>query len=72
MEEDVKRLEGKVALVTGASSGIGWASALALAAEGAAVAVAARRADRLEALVGEIRTLGGEAMACPADVSDAA
>lgn len=68
----MKRLEGKVALVTGASSGIGWASALALAAEGAAVAVAARRADRLEALAGEVRALGVDALACPADVSDPA
>lgn len=68
----MKRLEGKVALVTGASSGIGWASALALAAEGAAVAVAARRADRLEALVGEVRAMGVDALTCPADVSDPA
>ena len=54
----MKRLEGKVALVTGASSGIGWASALALAAEGAAVAVAARRADRLEAWWGKLGPWG--------------
>ena len=45
-----KPLNGKVALVTGASSGIGWATAVALGAAGADVAIAARRADRLEGL----------------------
>ena len=52
------RLDGTVALVTGASSGIGEATALALAAEGAAVAVAARRRDRLEALAEKIGGTG--------------
>ena len=49
-----KRLEGSVALVTGASSGIGQATARALAAEGAAVALAARRTDRIESLAREL------------------
>jgi len=62
-----KLLEDRVALVTGASSGIGEATALALAAAGARVAVAARRRDRLEALVGRIRADGGEAMVVVAD-----
>lgn len=63
------KLEGKTALVTGASSGIGEATALALAAEGASVAVAGRRADRLESLVQRITEAGGKAKAITADVS---
>jgi NADP-dependent 3-hydroxy acid dehydrogenase YdfG len=65
-------LEGKVAAVTGASSGIGAATALALARAGAAVGVGARRADRLEGLVGQIEQAGGRAVALPVDVSDEA
>ena len=53
------KLDGKVAVVTGAFSGIGEATAEALAAEEAAVAVAARREDRLTDLVGRIRGNGG-------------
>jgi NADP-dependent 3-hydroxy acid dehydrogenase YdfG len=65
-------LSGTVALVTGASSGIGEATAKRLAAEGAAVAVAARRNDRLEKLVEEIDDAGGKALAIEADVTDRA
>jgi NADP-dependent 3-hydroxy acid dehydrogenase YdfG len=63
-------LQGAVALVTGASSGIGEATAAALAEHGAAVAVVARREDRLTSLVGRIEESGGTALAIPADVSE--
>lgn len=63
-------LEGRVALVTGASAGLGQHFARTLAAHGAAVAVAARRADRLESLVEEIRAAGGRALALSMDVAD--
>ena len=53
-----KKLTGKVAFVTGASSGIGAATALALAEEGANVAVLARRSDRLEQVVKRIKDAG--------------
>ena len=66
----LRTLEGTVALVTGASSGIGEATALALAAEGARVAIAARRRDRLEALAERIRASGGDAFVLEADVTD--
>jgi NADP-dependent 3-hydroxy acid dehydrogenase YdfG len=68
------KLTGKVALVTGASSGIGEATALALAlaAEGATVALAARRLERLTRLAERIRQAGGRALPIEADVTDEA
>ena len=65
-------IRGKVALVTGASSGIGAATARKLAAEGVVVGLAARRKERLDALVTEITGGGGKAVALPADVTDPA
>jgi 3-oxoacyl-[acyl-carrier protein] reductase len=65
-------LKGKVALVTGASSGLGTQFAHALAENGAAVALVARRADRLEQLKGRIEAAGGRALAIEGDVTDRA
>jgi NADP-dependent 3-hydroxy acid dehydrogenase YdfG len=64
-------LAGTAALVTGASSGIGAATARALAAQGAAVALLARRADRLHELQADIESAGGTALPVTADVTDA-
>ncbi len=63
-------LNDTVALVTGASSGIGEATALALAAQGATVAVAARRKDRLDDLAQRITATGGTALVIEADITD--
>jgi NADP-dependent 3-hydroxy acid dehydrogenase YdfG len=63
-------LDGKVAVVTGASSGIGEATALALAREGASLLLGARREDRLRALAERIESEGGRAVARPVDLSD--
>jgi NADP-dependent 3-hydroxy acid dehydrogenase YdfG len=65
-------LDGTVALVTGASSGIGEATARALSTQGAAVALAARRADRLDQLASEINAAGGRTLVIETDVTDAA
>src|SRR4051794_25839546 len=76
MEPGGKRMDngiaGRVALVTGASAGLGQRFARVLAQEGARLALAARRAERLEALADEIRAGGGEAITLSLDVADVA
>ena len=64
-------LTGRVALVTGASSGLGARFAEVLASQGAAVVLAARRLDRLEALAAKITAAGGKALAVQMDATDA-
>lgn len=70
MRRRLESLAGRGAVVTGASSGIGAALARRLAAEGARVALVARRAEALESLAGEIRAAGGTALAVPCDVGE--
>lgn len=70
MEAITENLDGKAALVTGASSGIGASTAKALSEAGASVALAARREDELEQLADEIESDGGEALVVPTDVTD--
>lgn len=65
-------LDGAVAIVTGASTGIGNATARALAAEGMRVALAARSTAKLEALAGDVEASGGEALVVPTDVRERA
>jgi NADP-dependent 3-hydroxy acid dehydrogenase YdfG len=66
---NTQKLDGTVALVTGASSGIGEATAVALAEQGATVAIAARRKDRIDALAARITDGGGHALAIESDVT---
>lgn len=68
----MKRFDGQVVFITGASSGIGAATALEFAREGARVVLAARRPDRLASVQADITALGGEALALECDVTDRA
>jgi NADP-dependent 3-hydroxy acid dehydrogenase YdfG len=65
-----KNIEGKVVVITGASSGLGEATARLLSAEGATVVLGARRVDRLKSLADELTTSGGKALAVATDVTN--
>lgn len=66
----IENIKGKVVVITGASSGLGEATARLLAAEGATVVLAARRTERIEALAEELNHQGGTALAVATDVAD--
>ncbi len=66
-----KNIEGKVVVITGASSGLGEATARLLAAQGASVVLGARRSERIQAVVDELNSSGGKALAIPTDVTHA-
>lgn len=72
MQADLFRLDGRVAIVTGASAGIGAASALALARAGADVVIGARREDTLARVADEVATLGRQAVVVAGDLCDVA
>lgn len=65
-----QNIEGKVVVITGASSGLGEATARLLSEQGATVVLAARRADRIESLASEVNSRGGKALAVKTDVTD--
>ena len=65
----MERLNGKVAIITGANSGVGAATAIKFAAEGAKVVITARRVAPLEEVAAKIREAGGEVLAIPSDIS---
>jgi len=67
----MQNIEGKVVVITGASSGLGEAAARMLSAEGATVVLGARRADRIQSLADELKKNGGKALALTTDVTDA-
>lgn len=70
--KNMKNIKGKVVVITGASSGLGDATARMLSAEGAIVVLGARRVERIESLADELNKKGGKALSVPTNVTDAA
>src|SRR5512147_1437533 len=70
MEDHMGKLSGKTALITGASAGIGWASAIALAGEGANLVITARRQERLTELEAAVQKAGGKAVSLVGDAKE--